>query len=243
VGRRIFTGSVALRAPRSVHESFRRGGCALSGNDLTSAENQLLILETAMSRLVRLSPQPSSIDPATGGLREEAESGLAPLPATPPDNYLERIAKYVPVEVLAFSVFINAILDQAMRSGGSTPVMVGVPVITIAIVALIAGMAAAPFFVWYIHNEGDAWVTNAVVCFFAFPFWSYAMGAVAFAGYRDGNLAVILLATFTVVSGTIKPSMPKPRQVAEAREAGRKEGPRLVDLNSPMNVPGNGWSA
>jgi hypothetical protein len=37
--------------------------------------------------------------------------------------------------------------------------------------------------------------------------------------------------------------MPQPRQVAEAKETGRKEGPRLVDLNSPMNVPGNGWSA
>jgi hypothetical protein len=173
-------------------------------------------------------------------LRDEAQGEFMPVPAIPPDNYLERIAKYVPVEVLAFSVFINAILDQAMRSGGSTPVMVGVPVITIAIVALIAGMAAAPFFVWYIHNEGDAWVTNAIVCFFAFPFWSYALGAVAFTGYRDGNLAAILLATFTVVSGTIKPSMPKPRQVVEARDAARKEGPRLVDLNSPMNVPGNG---
>ena len=196
-----------------------------------------------MSRLVRLPSQPASIDPGTGGVREGAEGEVAPKAAIAPDNYLERIAKYVPVEVLAFSVFINAILDQAMRSGGSAPMMVGVPVITIAIIAFVAGMLAAPFFVWYIHNEGDAWVTNAIVCFFAFPFWSYAMGAVAFTGYRDGNLAAILLATFTVVSGTIKPWMPQPRQVAEAKETGRKEGPRLVDLNSAMNVPGSGWSA
>jgi hypothetical protein len=69
------------------------------------------------------------------------------------------------------------------------------------------------------------------------------MGAVAFAGYRDGNLAAILLATFTVMSGTVKPWVPKLRRLADAKETGRKEGPRLVDLNSPMNVPGSGWSA
>ena len=128
-----------------------------------------------------------------------------------------------------FSVFINAILDQAMRSGGSTPVMVGVPVITIAIVALIAGMVAAPFFVWYIHDEGDAWVTNAVVCFLAFPFWSYAMGAVAFTGYRDGNLAAILLATFTVVSGT--------DQAMDAQSRARSRKPKRPDAKRAR-----GWS-
>jgi hypothetical protein len=198
-----------------------------------------------MSRLVRAPRLSSSvIEPAPAGVSDEATGAsrtpgeLTPNTATAPDNYLERIAKYVPAEVLAFSIFINAILDQAMRSGGTAPMMVGIPVISIAIVALIAGMLAAPFFVWYVHEEGDAWVTNAVVSFFAFPFWSYALGAVAFTGYRDGNLAAILLATFTVVSGLIKPWVPKPRQVAEAKETGRKDGPRLVGLNTAMNAPG-----
>src|ERR1700730_7233508 len=118
-----------------------------------------------MSRLVRLPSQPASMDSGTAGTRDEAEGQVASSTAAAPDNYLERIAKYVPAEVLAFSIFINAILDQAMRSGGTMPMMVGIPVITIAIVALIAGMVAAPFFVWYVHEEGDAWVTNAVVSF------------------------------------------------------------------------------
>src|SRR5260370_21240631 len=123
------------------------------------------MLEHGMGRLVRLPAQPASIDPGTGGVREGAEGEVAPKAAIAPDNYLERIAKYVPVEVLAFSVFINAILDQAMRSGGSAPMMVGVPVITIAIIAFVAGMLAAPFFVWSIHTEGHAWVTNPIISF------------------------------------------------------------------------------
>jgi hypothetical protein len=182
--------------------------------------------------------QATAAVPDETAVNSRAQGEISSNVATAPDNYLERIAKYVPAEVLAFSVFINAILDQAMRSGGKAPMMAGLPVTSIAIVALIAGMAAAPFFVWYVHEEGDAWVTNAIVSFLAFPFWSYALGAVAFTDYRDGNLAAILLATFTVVSGLIKPRVPKPRLVAEAKETGRKDGPRLVGLNTAMNAPG-----
>src|SRR3981081_3470741 len=118
-----------------------------------------------MSRPSSLPSQPESMDSGTAGVREEAEGELASSTAAAPDNYLERIAKYVPVEVLAFSVFINGIPAQAVRD---------------------AGILAGPFFVWYIHNEGDAWVTNAIVCFFAFPCWAYARGAVSFAGYLRG---------------------------------------------------------
>jgi hypothetical protein len=197
-----------------------------------------------MGRLVRIPRQASRvIDPAVadvpdGGPGNRIQGEYPPHAEVAQDNYLERIAKYIPAEVLAFSVFINAILDQAMRSGGKAPMMGGMPVIMIATVAFVAGMIAAPFFVWYVHEKGDAWITNALVSFLAFPFWSYALGAVAFTDYRDGNLAAILLATFTVLSGLIKPLVRKARQAAEAKETGKKDGPRLVDLSMAMNAPG-----
>lgn len=197
-----------------------------------------------MGRLVRI-PRERTLDAARAGPRADAAPAGDAAPSTwiEQDDYLLRLAKYVPAEILAFSILINAILEQALRNGGTAAAMAGIPVMTIAIAALVLGTIMSPFFVWYVHEKGDAWVTNACVSCVAFPFWSYALGAVAFTDIRDGNLAAILLATFTVVSGTIKPWMPQPRQVAEAKETGRKEGPRLVDLNSPMNVPGNGWSA
>ena len=199
-----------------------------------------------MGRLVRIPRRPSSmIDPAIAGVLDGVP-GMSGMPGELPpyavidqDSYLERIAKYVPAEVLAFSVFINAILDQALRTGGKAAMMGGVPVTMIAAIGLVAGMVLSPFFVWYVHEEGDAWITNAFVSFFAFPFWSYALGAVAFADYRDGNLAAILLATFTVVSGLVKPRVRKPRRVKEARDAGVQGGPRLVDLGTAMNAPGS----
>jgi len=168
------------------------------------------------------------------------------------DDYLLRLAKYVPAETLAFSILINAILDQALRSGGKDAVMGGIPVSTIAIAALIIGTVMSPFYVWYVHQKGDAWVTNALVSCVAFPFWSYAIGAVAFIDYRDGNLAAILLASFAVVSGLIKPLPFEPERIAEASENEpviRDEGQRplrsaataarrLVDVTSiPMPGP------
>lgn len=131
------------------------------------------------------------------------------------DSYLERIAKYVPAEVLAFSVFINAILDQELKMGGPHALMAGVPVATVAIAVLIAGTVLTPFYIWYIHQQSDAWVTNAFVSTLVFPFWSYALDSAAFAGYWDGNLAAILLATASVVSGLFSPRLPRAKRRKE----------------------------
>jgi hypothetical protein len=103
--------------------------------------------------------------------------------------------------------------------------MAGLPVTTVAQGALVVGLVLTPLFVWYVREEGDAWVTNALVSTLAFPFWAYVLGAVAFDGFWDGNLAAILLATFTVVSGLIAPR-------ARAKAPARPER-RQLDLVEP----------
>jgi hypothetical protein len=168
------------------------------------------------------------LHPGIGGMQPHQQM-------LPPDNYLERIAKYVPAEVIAFFIFINAILDQAVRTGGKSAMMAGFPVMTIAVGALIAGTILTPFFIWYVREEGDAWVTNAFVSTLAFPVWAYALGAVAFNDYRDGNLAVILLASFTVVSGLISPRAARPKSKAKQQSAAPKDRPHLVEASSELN--------
>jgi hypothetical protein len=187
-----------------------------------------------MGRLVRLPKQATDADVQFAGMMESVLplGGIATPAVQTGDNFLERIAKYVPAEVLAFFIFINAILDQAVKAAGPGATMAGFPVMYVALLALVAGIALTPLFVWYVREEGDAWIINASVSTIAFPFWAYAIGAIAFADYRDGNLAAILLATFTVVSGFVRPPMPKARQVA--RQAG-KDGPRLVEKNSAVD--------
>jgi len=190
-----------------------------------------------MGRLVR-APRPASQSRDGAGTAIET------------DDYLLRLAKYVPAEVLGFSILINAILDQALRNSGPAATMAGVRVTTIALAALALGTLMSPLYVWYVNQKGDAWVTNALVSFFAFPFWSYALGAVAFTDYRDGDLAAILLASFTAMSGLIKPMPFEPAVAAEATETETRDADprgtrsavtaarRLVDVSAiPMPGP------
>jgi hypothetical protein len=188
-----------------------------------------------MSRLVRV-PKLAESDLAIAGLEDMLPMGGAEGHAhNPPvaDNYLERIAKYVPGEVLAFFVFINVILEQAQKTGGKSAVMAGVPVTTVAQGALIIGLVLTPLFVWYVREEGDAWLTNAVVSTLAFPFWAYALGAVAFSDYWDGNLAAILLATFTVVSGLVAPRMRRPKKQKQQQQQHEKSAPVPLRTERP----------
>jgi hypothetical protein len=95
-----------------------------------------------MGRLVR-KPQIPDLDAQIAGLEGVLQSGIGGLGgmqmagARPGDNYLERMAKYVPAEIIAFSMIINSILEQAVKSGGKNAVMTGFPVTSIAVGALV----------------------------------------------------------------------------------------------------------
>lgn len=185
-----------------------------------------------MSRLVR-KPQVSDehISDLERVLRSDLD-GIAVPNTEPGDNYFVRLAKYIPGEVLAFFMVINAILEQAIKSGGSAATMAGIPVSMVAMCALIAScLVLTPLFCWYVREDGDAWIVNAIVSTIAFPFWAYLMGAVAFANHHDGNLAAILVLTFTPVSGVISPPALK-LKVREEAAAAPREGPRLVGAMS-----------
>jgi hypothetical protein len=184
-----------------------------------------------MGRLVR-KPQVPDLDLQIAGLEGVLQSGIAGVPmahAEPGDNYLERMVKYVPAEVIAGSMLINAILDQAMKSGGENATMAGFPVSSIAVGALALGVILTPLFCWYVREDGDAWIINAFVSTIAFPFWAYLMGAVAFANHHDGNFAAILVLTFTAVSGLVAPRARRPKRMRERHEAAPTDGPRLVE--------------
>ena len=184
-----------------------------------------------MGRLVR-KPQVPDVDPQIASLEGVLQSDVSRIPmvgTVPGDNYLERMVKYIPGEVIGFSMLINAILDQAQKAGGPSAAMAGVPIGVIATIALLIGIILTPLFCWYVREDGDAWVINAAVSAVAFPFWAYLMGAVAFANIHDGNLAVILVLTFTIVSGLISPMVERPKVIARQEVAQPKEGPRLVE--------------
>lgn len=181
-----------------------------------------------MSRLVR-KPKLPEAEPQGGDFggmfQSRARTAAA---AVPGDDYLVRTIKYIPAEILGCSMLVNSILAQAMIAGGDNATMAGFSVTTIAVGALIVGLILTPLFCWYVREDGDAWVVNAVVSTVAFPFWAYLMGAVAFSKFHDGNLAAILILTFSAVSGLVAPIPDQPQQ-QEQKAANPKEGPRLVE--------------
>ena len=182
-----------------------------------------------MGRLVRKPKFPEAEPAQTSDFGGMFQPRAQPVSAAEPgDDYLMRMVKYVPAEIIGGSMLVNAILAQAMVAGGDTATMAGFSVTGIAVGAVLVGLILTPLFCWYVREDGDAWLVNAVVSTIAFPFWAYLMGAVAFAKFHDGNLAVILILTFTAVSGLVAPAPDQPI-AAEQQSANPKEGPRLVE--------------
>jgi hypothetical protein len=113
-----------------------------------------------MGRLVR-KPQIPDLDAQIAGLEGVLQSGIGGIGgmqmagARPGDNYLERMAKDVPAEIIAFSMVINSILEQAVKTGGKNAVMAGFPVTSIAAGALVLALILTPLFCWYVREDGD----------------------------------------------------------------------------------------
>src|ERR1700691_3790522 len=181
-----------------------------------------------MGRLVRKPKLPEAAAAQASDFGGMFQSRAQPVVTDEPgDDYLTRLVKYIPAEIIGGSMLVNAILAQAVAAGNGTATMAGLSVTTIAVGALLVGLILTPLFCWYVREDGDAWLTNAIVSTIAFPFWAYLMGAVAFDKFHDGNLAAILILTFTAVSGLVAPVAARPR-LAE-QKANPKEGPRLVE--------------
>ena len=141
--------------------------------------------------------------------------------AEPGDDYLMRMVKYVPAEIIG-------ILDggqchsRSSHDRGSANADHGRGLgDDDRDLRADRGLILTPLFCWYVREDGDAWVTNAVVSTVAFPFWAYLMGAVAFAKIHDGNLAVDPDLAFTAVSGLVAPVVEAIRQVAGARQSAK----------------------
>jgi hypothetical protein len=183
-----------------------------------------------MGRLVRKPKLPEAAPAQVSDFGNMFQSRAQPEAAAgePGDDYLTRMVKYIPAEIIGGSMVVNAILAQAVAAGNGAATMAGLSVTTVAVGALLVGLILTPLFCWYVREDGDAWVLNAVVSTIAFPFWAYLMGAVAFAKFHDGDLAVILILTFTAVSGVVAPAVERPK-AQEQKSVGPMEGPRLVE--------------
>ena len=115
------------------------------------------------------------------------------------DDYLTRVAKYVPSEVVAFYLFINGAILAA--PAGSLP---GDRFIW-HIGAFLLCWVATPVYLVRRASAGQPKRLQIVLSSVAFPVWAYAVGGAVFAAYYTAAMGSILVATFTFVAGLFAP--------------------------------------
>lgn len=148
------------------------------------------------------------------------------------DAYIQRVAKFIPVEIVGFFVFVNALLKGEVESGAieliggdqdagtvsdllaeaaETAQLAGfISVSAVSWIAVGLCIVLIPIYLWFSRDESEEgeWpVLTIVMALLAFPVWAYAVEAVAFRPYYDGTLAAIALAIFTVISGAVSPAL------------------------------------
>jgi len=122
-------------------------------------------------------------------------------------EYLDRVAKYIPAEVIAAYIITNGIATKARDQK--------MWFILIFFVCLIC----TPIYITrFTRTRMEAWV-NGITATIAFVIWAYAIGVGFFnyIGWYDAPAASIILILFSLISGAILPvkkqKPPKPKTI------------------------------
>lgn len=133
------------------------------------------------------------------------DGGSAAGVASQTQTYMDRVRNYVPVEVIGFFIFVNAMVAQDTNDPSSKMandfVAIASIVVSLVAVFVIARMANA-------KAKTETWVVQASVSACAFLVWAYAVGAQAVSVLditQEPVIAAFLLATFSLFSGLIVP--------------------------------------
>jgi hypothetical protein len=157
---------------------------------------------TADTRIVAGQEQKGGLEGAPGGSPAQGAVTVKELG----DTYLERVAKYVPAEIVAFYIFSNTILKQSLQAPGT---MAGYSVHSIGVIVFYLAWVFTPLYIWRVSKPEDAWKLNALMATLLFPIWAYAVegvGPTTFFPF-DGHLAAIILGAGSLVSGLVAPGV------------------------------------
>jgi len=133
------------------------------------------------------------------------------------DTYLERVAKYVPAEIVAFFIFASSILKQShadLLARNAKPeefVMAGISLDKIGIAVFLLALVCVPIYLWRQAEPGDSPFLNAAMATALFPIWGYAVEGVGVTHWLpfDGHLASIVLGAASLLSGLVGPKTKK----------------------------------
>jgi len=134
-------------------------------------------------------------------------------PTTDIKEYFDRVAKYIPAEVVAAYISANGVATLARSPG------------TLFTLIFAACVLCTPLYITrFTSTRKEAW-TNSVMAIAAFMVWAYATGGglVTYLGWYDAPTASVILVLFTLVSGAVVPvakQEPPKAQILPSRPPG-----------------------
>jgi hypothetical protein len=136
----------------------------------------------------------------------------------PPDEYTERLLKYIPAESVSLFAFVDKALTAyyGLDSGGGSTARPPDGVLTVLPAFLILlGLVGTPIYLYNQRKDNQPWKLHAVLATIAFGLWAYTLGGSFFIlnQWYHPLLAAIAAPVFTFVAGMFRPNPSKPGPV------------------------------
>ncbi len=133
----------------------------------------------------------------TGATPPAGPSGGAPAPTT--DDYLSRLAKYIPAEIVGLFLFVTGVIPETPGPSNTTAQWV-----VFAVCCVLTFV-----YMWHATRRegGKALWPQVILATIAFPVWVFAIGGPfkGFAWYQSW-IAALALGFTTVVFGMFEPA-------------------------------------
>lgn len=111
-------------------------------------------------------------------------------------EYFDRVAKYIPAEVVAAYISANGLATLVQN-----------PAILFTLIFATCLICTPLYITRFTSSRTEAW-TNSVMAIAAFVVWAYATGGglALYLGWYDAPTASVILVLFTLVSGAVVPT-------------------------------------
>lgn len=151
---------------------------------------------------------PRLVVPTTSGKGRFAAKSISEVP---PDEYRDRLIKYIPAEAVALFAFVDKTLIgyYGLNASGVPTTRPADPLMTwLPILFLLLGLIGTPIYLYRQRLKGQPWVLHAIISTVAFLLWAYTLGGSIFIinGWYHTLAAAIVAPVFTFVAGMFEPS-------------------------------------
>ncbi len=133
------------------------------------------------------------------------------------DSYVERITKYVPVEVIAFFTAADGLFSAVAGSPADCIVVrtldcrIDTHIHSASVLVFLVGLCLTPLYIWQQRSPGQPWGLHAAMSTLAYVVWTYAIHATIFMSpmIYSSRVAAFMVLVFTALSGFAVPAQPK----------------------------------